>query len=59
MLSLLYFFPNLDLRCTTCDEVLDAIEKTKQKYCEVNFNRLTKKKKEKHFLLKDLHQEIV
>ena len=38
------FFPNLDLRCTTCDEVLDAIEKTKKRYLQANFNKLTKQK---------------
>ena len=37
-------YPNLDLRCTTHDEVLDAIEKTKKKYPQANFNRLTKQK---------------
>ena len=44
MLCLLYFVPNIDLRCTTCDDVLDAIEKTKKKYPQANFNRLTKQK---------------
>ena len=44
MLSFSLFFPNLDLRCTTHDEVLDAIGKTKQKYPQANFNRLTKNK---------------
>ena len=40
----LFFSPNLDLRCTTHDDVLDAIEKTKNNYPQANFNRLTKKK---------------
>ena len=44
MLCLLLFFPNIDLRCTTHDDVLDAIEKTKKKYPQANFNRLTKQK---------------
>ena len=39
-----FFYPDLDLRCTTCDEVLDAIENTKKKYPQANFNRLTKQK---------------
>ena len=26
----IFFIPNLDLRCTTHDEVIDAIEKTKK-----------------------------
>ena len=38
------FSPNLDLRCTTHDAFLDAIEKTKKKYPQANFNRLTKQK---------------
>ena len=44
MLHLLYFFPNLDLRCTTHNDVLDSIEKNKKKYPQANFNRLTKQK---------------
>ena len=44
MLCLFYFFPNIDLRCTTHDDVPDAIEKTKKKYPKANFNRLTKQK---------------
>ena len=38
------FASNLDLRCTTRDDVLDAIEKTKKKYPQANFNTLTKQK---------------
>ena len=38
------YFPNIDLRCTTHDNVLDAIEKTKKKYPQANFNQLTKQK---------------
>ena len=44
MLCLLLFFPNIDLRCTTHKDVLDAIEKTKKKYPQANFYRLTKQK---------------
>ena len=43
-LFFLFFIPNLDLRCTTHDEVIDAIEKTKKKYPHANFNKLTKQK---------------
>ena len=42
--SALFFFPNLDLRCTPCDEVLDTIEKTKQKYPQANFKQTNLKK---------------
>ena len=42
MLCFLFLKTNLDLRCTTNDEVLDAIEKTKNDYPHANFNRLTK-----------------
>ena len=38
------FFPCLDLRCTTHDEVLDAIEKAKNNFPQANFNKLTKQK---------------
>ena len=37
-------FPNLDFRCTTHNEVLDAIEKSKKKYPQPNFNKLTNQK---------------
>ena len=39
-----FFSPNLDLRCTTHDDVLDTKEKTKKQYPQANFNRLTKQK---------------
>ena len=39
-----FFSAYLDLRCTTQDEVLQAIERTKRNYPESNLNSLTKKK---------------
>ena len=38
------FIPDLDLRCTTRDEVIDTIEKIIKKYPHANFNKLTKQK---------------
>ena len=43
-LACFIFFPNLDLRCTTHDEVIEAIEKTKTRYPQANFNKVTKQK---------------
>ena len=37
------FFAYLDLRCTTCDAVLEAIEITKNSFPPANFNPLTNK----------------
>ena len=37
------FSAYLDLRCTSQDEVLQAIENTKKYYLQANFNSLTKK----------------
>ena len=39
-----FFASYLDLRCTTCNDVLDAIEKTNKNYPRANFNKLTKQK---------------
>ena len=38
----LFYFAYLDLGCTTQDEVLEAIEKTKNDYPQATFNPLTK-----------------
>ena len=38
------FASNLDLRCTTHNDVLGSIEKTKKNYPQANFNKLTKQK---------------
>ena len=37
-----FFASYLDLRCTTCNDVLDAIEKTNKNYPRANCNKLTK-----------------
>ena len=52
------FASNLDLRCTTHNDVLGAIEKTKKNYPQANFNKLTKQKG-KTLPIEDLHQEKV
>ena len=39
---LVFYFAYLDLRCTTQDEVLEAIEKIKNNYPKATFNPLTK-----------------
>ena len=42
-LLMFLFFAYLDLRCTNWDEVLEAIEKTKNNFPQANFNPLTNK----------------
>ena len=43
-LSFFFLAVYLDLRCTTRNDVLEAMEKTKNNYPEANFNPLTNKK---------------
>ena len=39
-----FFAAYLDLRCTTRNDVLEAMEKTRNNYPEANFNPLTNEK---------------